>query len=303
MNTRRTPSHIDHIFGKPRGLIGMIHVGALPGTPAQSRSLDDVSAQAVAEAQMLTEAGFDGVMIENMHDRPYLKRAVGPEIIAAMACIGQAVKAATALPLGVQVLAGANRAALAVALAAGGSFVRVEGALFAHVADEGWMDADAGELLRYRRQIGAERVAVFVDIKKKHSAHAVTADVDLVATARAAEFFLADGVVVTAGEAGQAAAPDEVEATARAIAIPTFVGSGVTPDNIGDYPEATGLIVGSCLKEDGRWDGPMDASRLAAMKTAFDRATAPSHCATPSSSVNPGEVAPRPSRPGTQTLA
>ena len=263
---------IAEIFGKPRGLIGMIHVGALPGTPAQDRSLDDVSAQAVAEAQMLTEAGFDGVMIENMHDRPYLKRAVGPEIIAAMACIGQAVKAATPLPLGVQVLAGANRAALAVALAAGGSFVRVEGALFAHVADEGWMDADAGELLRYRRQIGAERVAVFVDIKKKHSAHAVTADVDLVATARAAEFFLADGVVVTAGETGQAAAPDEVEATARTIAIPTFVGSGVTPDNIGDYPEAAGLIVGSCLRVGGRFMERLDPERLERFARAFREA-------------------------------
>ncbi len=189
-----------------------------------------------------------------------------------MACIGQAVKATTPLPLGVQVLAGANRASLAVALAAGGSCVRVEGALFAHVADEGWMDADAGELLRYRRQIGAERIAIFVDIKKKHSAHAVTADVDLLATARAAQFFLADGVVVTAGETGEAAAPDEVEATARAIAIPTFVGSGVTPDNVGDYLEAAGLIVGSCLKEGGRWDAPMARSRLTAMKAAFDAA-------------------------------
>jgi membrane complex biogenesis BtpA family protein len=273
MTTRQASSTMTRIFGKPRGLIGMIHVGALPGTPAQHRSLDEVTAQAVAEAQMLTDAGFDGVMIENMHDRPYLKRVVGPEIVAAMACIGQKVKAATPLPLGVQVLAGANQAALAVALAAGASFVRVEGALFAHVADEGWMDGDAGELLRYRRQIGADRIAVFADIKKKHSAHAVTADVDLVATARAAEFFLADGVIVTAGETGQAAAPDDVETTARAIAIPTFVGSGVTPDNVDHYPQAAGLIVGSCLKKGGRWNAPMDGPRLSAMKTAFDSAT------------------------------
>ncbi|RLB50279.1 MAG: BtpA family membrane complex biogenesis protein [Deltaproteobacteria bacterium] len=270
MTTKQVPSTMARIFGKPRGLIGMIHVGALPGTPAQRRSLEAVTAQAVAEAQLLTDAGFDGMMIENMHDRPYLKRVVGPEIVAAMACIGQEVKAATPLPLGVQVLAGANQAALAVALAVGASFVRVEGALFAHVADEGWMDADAGELLRYRRQIGADRIAIFADIKKKHSAHAVTADVDLVATARAAEFFLADGVIVTAGETGQAAAPKDVEAAARAIGLPTLVGSGVTADNVGDYPRAAGLIVGSCLKEGGRWNAPMDIPRLDAMKTAFD---------------------------------
>ncbi len=63
-------SAVTDIFGKSRALIGMIHVGALPGTPAQDRSLSDVSAQAVAEARWLTEAGFDGVMIGNMHDRP-----------------------------------------------------------------------------------------------------------------------------------------------------------------------------------------------------------------------------------------
>jgi hypothetical protein len=64
----------------------------------------------------------------------------------------------------------------------------------------GWMDACAGPLLRYRRQIGGEHVAIFCDIKKKHSAHAVTQDVDIAETARAAQFFRADGVIVTGEE-------------------------------------------------------------------------------------------------------
>jgi predicted TIM-barrel enzyme len=40
--------------------------------------------------------------------------------------------------------------------------------VFGHVADEGYFDACAGALLRYRRQIGAEDVLIFTDIKKKH---------------------------------------------------------------------------------------------------------------------------------------
>ena len=138
-----------------------------------------------------------------------------------------------ALPLGIQVLAGANHESVAVAHASGARFVRVEGFVFAHVADEGLMQSDAGTLLRYRRQVGAEAVAVFADVKKKHSAHAMTADMDIAETARAAEFFLADGVIVTGTATGRPADRAEVEAVADAVSIPTLVGSGTTPENIG----------------------------------------------------------------------
>jgi hypothetical protein len=159
----------------------------------------------VSEARRYQEAGFTAIAIENMHDRPYLNRTVGPEVVACMTTVGLAVRRAVALPLGVQILAGANREAIAVAHACQASFVRVEGFAFAHVADEGLIQAGAGELLRYRRAIGAERVRVLADIKKKHGAHAITADVDIEETARAAEFFLADGVIVSGTATGRAA--------------------------------------------------------------------------------------------------
>jgi hypothetical protein len=78
------------------------------------------------------------------------------------------VKKETGLPCGVQILAAANKEAIAVAQAAGLQFIRAEGYVFAHVADEGFMSSCAGELLRYRKQIGAEHVLVFTDVKKKH---------------------------------------------------------------------------------------------------------------------------------------
>ena len=145
------PSCIERLFGRPRALIGMIHLEALPGTPSASRSVSAIAAHAVDEARAYHAAGYDGIAIENMHDRPYLKRAVGPEVVAAMTAVALAVRNAVPLPLGIQVLAGANRERLAVAHAAGAVFVRVEGFVFAHVADEGLIEADAGELLRYRR--------------------------------------------------------------------------------------------------------------------------------------------------------
>src|SRR5262245_4376464 len=123
---------IQSVFGVPRALIGVIHTGALPGTPSCNQDIGQVVDTAVVEARVYASAGFHGVIIENTHDRPYLKGAVGPEIVAAMAVIGREVTRAAALPLGVQVLAGANDCALAVAMACGASFIRAEGFVFAH---------------------------------------------------------------------------------------------------------------------------------------------------------------------------
>src|SRR4030095_15464305 len=197
-----------------------------------------VASRAVADAGEYEAAGFHGLMIENMHDRPYLKAGVGPEITAAMAVIGAEVRRAVPLPLGIQVLAGANTSALAVALACGAAFVRVEGYVFAHVADEGLIEASAGVLMRYRRAIGADHIRVFADVKKKHSAHALTADVSLTETAKAAEFFLVDGVIVSGVATGEPADVSDVRSVAAAVSVPTLVGSGVTLENLRDYDQA-----------------------------------------------------------------
>jgi uncharacterized protein len=260
---------IDSLFGVRRALIGVVHLRALPGTPASKLDIAAITSIAVQEAHQYEEAGFHGVMIENTHDRPYLKAGVGPEITAAMAVIGAEVRRAIALPFGVQVLAGANSSALAVALACGASFVRVEGFVFAHVADEGVIEASAGALLRYRRAIGADQIRVFADVKKKHSAHAITADIDIAETAKAAEFFLVDGVIVTGVATGQPAEPDEVNSVSRAVSVPTIVGSGITTENLVHYADADAFIVGSSIKQDGIWSNPLDPDRARALVRAF----------------------------------
>lgn len=253
----------------PKALIGMVHAGALPGTPGNSATVEELVRSAVQEAWTLAEGGCDGILIENMHDLPYLRREVGPEVVAAMTAVCAAVRQATTLPCGVQVLAGANEAALAVALAAGLDFVRAEAFVFGHVADEGWMDACAGPLLRYRRQIGADRIAVWADVKKKHSAHAPTADVSLAETVKAAEFFGADGVIVTGEATGREASAADLGGARAATRLPVAVGSGVTAENAAAMlTHADALIVGSSLKAGGQWSGPVELARVQAVARA-----------------------------------
>src|SRR5688500_3339384 len=258
------------LFGVPRALVGVIHAAALPGTPGSRLSVKEIARAAATEAEIYAAAGFHGLILENTHDRPYLKgAAVGPEIAAALGVVGAEIRRACPLPLGVQVLAGANRAAIAVAHACGASFVRAEGFVFAHVADEGLIESSAGDLLRYRRTLGAENVVVFADIKKKHSAHAITADVDIVETAKAAEFFSVDGVVVSGTSTGAPCDADEVRAVSAAVGVPTFIGSGITPENIALYHGADAFFVGSSVKANGIWSGPLDTARTSAVVAAF----------------------------------
>lgn len=248
----------------------MIHVPALPGTPRHAVPMAAILEQCTLEARTYAQAGVDALMIENMHDVPYLNSAVGPEITAAMTAVAAAVRQAAPLPLGIQILAAANREALAAALAAGADFIRVENFAYAHVADEGLMPtAEAGPLLRYRRQIGADHVRILADVKKKHSAHAITADVPLAEAARTAEFFGADGIVVTGAATGMPTSPDELAAVREAVGVPVFVGSGATPESLPQlWPHADGLIVGSYFKRDGVWSNPLDSARIAQFMAA-----------------------------------
>lgn len=251
------------LFSHPKPVIGVIHVGALPGTPRGEMSVGELVQQAREEARVYRECGVDGIIIENMHDVPYLKGAVGPEIVAGMAIIGTEVKNKCRLPVGVQILAGANTEAMAVAHAAGLDFIRAEGYAYAHVADEGLIEASAAKLLRYRKMIGAERVQVWTDVKKKHSAHAITADVSLGQTAETVEFMGADCVIVTGSVTGEAPKVADVQEAKSHCHLPVFLGSGISEQNIKQfYEEADGFIIGTAFKVDGLWSNTVDPNRV-----------------------------------------
>ena len=251
------------LFSQPKPVIGVIHVAALPGTPRSAHTVSELVQTAKQEARLYRDAGVHGVIIENMHDVPYLRGEVGPEIVAAMTAVAGEVKRECRLPVGIQILAGANIEAMAVAHAADLDFIRAEGYAYAHVADEGLIQSSAAKLLRYRRMIGATRVQVWADVKKKHSAHAITADVSLGTTAETVEFMGADCVIVTGNATGEAPNVVDVQEAKTHCHLPVFLGSGISETNIGDfYQQADGFIVGSAFKVDGYWANPVDQTRV-----------------------------------------
>ena len=261
---------MNSLFSRSKSVVGVIHVGALPATPRSSHTVSELVAAAKNEARLYRESRVDGVIIENMHDVPYLRGEVGPEIVAAMTAIAIEVKHESGLPVGVQILAGANVEAMAVAHAAGLDFIRAEGYGYAHVADEGLIQASAAKLLRFRKMIGATNVQVWADVKKKHAAHAITADVSLGETAETVEFMGADCVIVTGSVTGKPPTVADVDEAKSHCGLPVFLGSGISDTNIAEfYDLADGFIIGSAFKVDGLWSNTIDPARVSRVMNAL----------------------------------
>ncbi|HCF59103.1 MAG TPA: phosphorybosylanthranilate isomerase [Myxococcales bacterium] len=262
------------LFESRCALVGMVHFLPLPGSPGFQGSMAEIEDRAFADARALKEGGAEAILFENMGDLPYLRGRVEPETVAAMAAIARPVVREAGLPAGIQVLAGANREALGVAVAAGLSFMRAEAFAYGHVADEGWLDASAGPLLRARAGLRAE-VRVWADIRKKHAAHAVTADLSLAEIAKGTVFCGADALIVTGLATGCPAELDDVRAAREAVPnTPILVGSGVDPDQCAALaPLCDGLIVGTWIKHDGDWRNPVDPARVARLREALRRCT------------------------------
>ncbi|XP_073973272.1 uncharacterized protein F13E9.13, mitochondrial [Rhodnius prolixus] len=248
-------------------IIGMIHVGALPGSPKFEGSIDRLVDKACEEAELYKICQVGGIMVENMHDIPYVQsKYFGPEVTATLTKVCWEIKRTldSRIPCGLQILAGGNIEALAVAKICDYQFVRAEGFIYSHIADEGFMDANAGHLLRYRKYLNAENVLIFTDIKKKHCSHTITSDLTISDVAKAAEFFLSDGLVLTGTRTGQPASTSDLEKVKEATNLPVLIGSGITVDNVECYSQADAFIVGSYFKKDGRWEN--DVSKDNVMK-------------------------------------
>ena len=244
-------------------VVGMIHAWALPGTPGHRQTLTDIARAACEEARLYEVAGVNCLMLENMHDVPYLRGSVGPEIVAAMTMLACAVRAETRLPSACKSWRRQISRPWLWRTRQDWILSARECFSFAHIADEGIMESNAAKLLRYRRMIGATEVQVWADIKKKHSSHAWTADLTLGDMAEAAEFMGADTIIVTGASTGKPPSAAEVNEARNRCQLPVFVGSGLSMENIGELLTASdGLIVGSHFKRNGHWANEIEEERV-----------------------------------------
>jgi uncharacterized protein len=252
-------------------LIGVVHILPLPGSPCFSGSLGAVVGQAVADATVLADAGFDAVIIENFGDAPFVPERVAPVTVAAMTACALAVRAAApTLSLGINVLRNDAEAALAVAIASGADMIRINVHTGARVTDQGLIQGRAHETVRLRQALGAAHVRLLCDVDVKHSAALATRAIGEEAEELEGRG-LADAVLVTGSGTGRGVAKPHLEEVLGAVRVPVLVASGVTEGTLSELKAAHGVIVGSCLRKSGRAGDPIDPGVTARFAAAFRR--------------------------------
>jgi hypothetical protein len=255
-----------------RTLIGMVHLAPLPGSPRWEGAMARVIEAALADARALVEGGMDALLVENYGDAPFTAGRVEPATVAAMAVVAAEIgRAFPRARLGVNVLKNDARAALAVAAAAGGRFIRVNVHAGAVVADQGLVQTDAYHTLRDRRLLGAE-VAIFADVGGKHAMPLVPVEIEQMAR-DLVHRGLADALVVSGRATGEATPIAEVKRVRGAVPdVPLLVGSGVTPETVAELLSvADGVIVGTYVKSQGDVRKPVDPARVEKLVAAARR--------------------------------
>jgi len=259
-----------------RPVIGVLHVPALPGAPANTLNFQEIREFVTRDAEAYASGGIDALILENFGDVPFYPDRVPPETVAFLTALACEIRASFPQPLGINVLRNDGESALAVAIASGAAFIRVNVYTGARVADQGILQGRAHAIQRLKRALGSG-VLVFADVAVKHSAplgeRALEDEVeDTVQRA------LADAVIVTGEATGKPASLDALR-TARAAAhgAPVFVGSGARKDTIAELLTAVdGVIVGSALKLNGQVANAVDAERV---RRFMDNVRASRECA------------------------
>lgn len=256
----------------PKFLAAMVAVLPLPGSPLYDGDDQRVIDQALSDVDVYGQAGVDSIMFENDHDLPYIQPPLDEKGIALMTKIVKAARQRFEGPIGVQMLEAANITSLEIAAEADLDYIRVEAFVFAHVGGSGVINGSAGKILRRRKELGAEHIQVFADVKKKHGSHSLTIDLDIAEEIKQAEFFLADGVIVTSQFTGVNPEKNDLLKAKRATRLPVLIGSGMTSVNIPEYlPLADGFIVGSYFRRDGMFLENLEPERLSRFMKIFMR--------------------------------
>ncbi len=250
-------------------VIAMLHAPALPGSSRSRLELDAIAARVIADARAAAAGGADALLIENYGDAPFRPARVAPHVVSMLTALAIGVRESVSLPLGVNVLRNDARAAIAVARAAGGSFVRINVLAGVVATDQGLVTGEAERVLAYRARLGARELALLADVDVKHGRPLW--GVTIVDRARdLVERAGADALVVTGEATGRMPAAADVEAVRRACPeVPLLVGSGVDPDSARELLcFADGAIVGTALKRGGDLGAPIERARVEAVVRA-----------------------------------
>nr|WP_290228478.1 BtpA/SgcQ family protein [Trichocoleus desertorum] len=276
---------LNHIFKTANPIIGVVHLLPLPASPRWGGSLKAVIDRAEQEATALASGGVDGIIVENFFDAPFAKDRVDPAVVSAMSLIVQRLMHLVTVPIGINVLRNDAQSAMAIATCVQAHFIRVNVLTGVMATDQGLIEGQAHQLLRYRRELGSD-VKILADVLVKHARPLGSPNLTT-AVQETIERGLADGVILSGWATGSPPSLEDLElATAAANGTPVFIGSGADWENIPTLIQAAdGVIVSSSLKRHGRIEQPVDPIRVSRFVESMRRSLAMKGQAKPMTSI------------------
>ncbi len=259
------------LFKTRSPIIGVVHLLPLPTSPRWGGSLKAVIDRAEQEATALASGGVDGIIVENFFDAPFTKNQVDPAVVSAMTVVVQRIQNLVTLPIGLNVLRNDAKSAMAIANCVQAQFIRVNVLTGVMATDQGLIEGEAHQLLRYRRELGSN-VKIMADVLVKH-ARPLSSPNLTVAVKDTIERGLADAVILSGWATGSPPNLEDLElACGAANGTPVFIGSGADWENIATLMQAAdGVIVSSSLKRQGRIEQPIDPIRVSQFVEAARR--------------------------------
>ena len=258
-------------FKTANPIIGVVHLLPLPTSPRWGGSLKAVIDRAEQEAAALASGGVDGIIVENFFDAPFPKDSVDPAVVSAMSLVVHRLMNLVTLPIGINVLRNDAHSAMAIASCVQAQFIRVNVLTGVMATDQGFIEGQAHQLLRYRRELGSE-VKILADVLVKHARPLGSPNLTT-AVQETIERGLADGVILSGWATGSPPNLEDLElASAAANGTPVFIGSGASWENIPQLIQAAdGVIVSSSLKRRGKIEQPIDPIRVSQFVEAMQR--------------------------------
>jgi hypothetical protein len=259
------------IFKTANPIIGVVHLMPLPASARWGGNLKAVIDRAEQEATALASGGVDGIIVENFFDAPFTKDAVDPAIVSAMSLVVQRLMNLVTLPIGINVLRNDALSAMAIATCVQAQFIRVNVLTGVMATDQGLIEGQAHQLLRYRRELGSD-VKILADVLVKHARPLGSPNLTT-AVQETIDRGLADGVILSGWATGSPPSLEDLElASAAANGTPVFIGSGADWENIPRLIQAAdGVIVSSSLKRRGQIEQPIDPIRVSQFVEAMQR--------------------------------
>jgi membrane complex biogenesis BtpA family protein len=260
-------------LGKQKAIIGMVHLGPMPGTPFyEEGSYAAVKERAVADGVALYKGGATGCLVQTIDQVYSTVDEADPARIAAVSNIVYEIARSTgpAFQIGVQILRNAIQASLAVAKVSGGSFLRCGALVGATMTGDGLMDSDPMAVAEYRRRLNAMDIKLIAEV---HSMHfKALDDTSPVEIAKNAVRVGADAVSL--GDPDERLTLEMVREVREALPdTPIFLAGYTNHDNAARLlPAVDGAYVGTCLEKSG-WGSAIDEGRVRAYMDIVSSAT------------------------------